>query len=171
MLLLSAVLLFSLVSCGSGGEQKSSKTPKGTIKQSNEAISHQQKAVKKEMPKAQEPAKAATGTKSLGVGPITEDIQLGALDQAMATKGESIFKTKCMVCHKLDVKIIGPPLGCVTKKRSIAWIMNMIMAPDKMIKEDPEAKKLLEEYKTPMSNMAVKTDEARAIVEYLRSKC
>ncbi len=171
-LLLSLSLLISLLSCSSGGEQKSGKTAVGTIKQTaSTSVKKKKVVIKKEMPKAPDVKEETAASKSLGVGPITKEITLGDIDQGLVTKGETAFKTKCMVCHKFDAKLIGPALGCITKKQSATWIMNMIMAPDKMIKEDPEAKKLFEEFKTPMANMAIKEDEARAILEYLRSKC
>ncbi|MCX8011010.1 MAG: cytochrome c, partial [Ignavibacteria bacterium] len=37
-----------------------------------------------------------------GIGPIREKLQLGAIDNALAKKGEELFNTKCSSCHKLD---------------------------------------------------------------------
>ena len=50
------------------------------------------------------------------------------------------------------------------------WVMNMILAPDKMVKEDPIAKKLLQEFNgSPMANQNLTEDEARAVLEYFRT--
>ncbi|MEO0169795.1 MAG: cytochrome c, partial [candidate division WOR-3 bacterium] len=81
---------------------------------------------------------------------------------------EEIFKTKCSACHKLDERYVGPALKGVTKRRTPEWIMNMILNPEEMTKNDPIAKKLLEEYLTQMTFQNVSEDEARAILEYFR---
>jgi len=44
----------------------------------------------------------------------------------------------------------------------------MITNPDSMLRVDPTARQLLAEIGTPMANMAVPKDEARALYEYLR---
>jgi hypothetical protein len=66
--------------------------------------------------------------------------------------------------------LIGPALKGVTTKRSYDWIVAMVVRPDSMQQNDPEAKKLLAEYGTPMVNMGATKPEARAIFEYLRQK-
>jgi len=103
-----------------------------------------------------------------GVGRF-HNVTVGALDAAMATKGEAIFKTKCAACHKTtDEKIVGPGLKGVTEKRKPAWILNMITNPQEMTQKDPTAKKLLEEHLTQMTFQDVNDDDARSIVEFLR---
>jgi hypothetical protein len=47
--------------------------------------------------------------------------------------------------------------------------MNMILNPEQMTKEDPVAKKLFVEYLTQMTFQDVSEDDARAILEYLRT--
>lgn len=48
--------------------------------------------------------------------------------------------------------------------------MNMIINPERMIKEDPIAEALFEEYnRTPMLNQNISEEDARAIAEYLRT--
>jgi len=105
-----------------------------------------------------------------GIGPITSvDIEEN-IDQELAKKGENYFKINCMACHKTDRKFIGPALGDITKKRSPEWIMNMTMNTAQMVKEDPLAKGIYEEYnKAPMVTAPVSEENARAIIEYLRS--
>jgi hypothetical protein len=48
--------------------------------------------------------------------------------------------------------------------------MNMILDPDKMVKENPAAKQLLAEYLSPMANQSLTETEARAILEYFRTE-
>ncbi len=119
---------------------------------------------------AEETATEATdATSDIGVGPVTELELPETIDEELAAKGEELFTSKgCNACHQMDSRLVGPALKGVTQRRNPAWIMNMILAPEKMIKEDPIAKKLFEEYGSPMTNMGVNEDEARAILEYLR---
>ena len=104
-----------------------------------------------------------------GVGPI-ESIELGEIDQALVKNGENLFITKCSACHKIDKRFVGPALKGVTQRRAPEWIMNMILDPDKMVKENPTAKQLLAEYISPMANQSLTQDEARAILEYFRTQ-
>lgn len=103
-----------------------------------------------------------------GIGPIDEKIELGSLNEAMAEKGEKIFQTKCSACHKMTDRYVGPALGDILDKRTPAYVMNMILNSDQMVKEHPEAKKMLAEFMTPMPNQNLSKEEARAVVEYLR---
>ncbi len=169
--ILGVTLLLGVWSCSSGGEQKPVDTPVGSINQV-ENPNPKAKTIKKASTEPQQKTvQPEEKSENIGVGPITKAIPMGDIDPALVSKGETSFKTKCAMCHSFNAKIIGPPLQCITKQRSGAWIMNMMMNPDKMIKEDPDAKKLFEEFKTPMSNMSIKQDEARAILEFLRTKC
>ncbi len=110
------------------------------------------------------------GMSNKGVGPITSMEIAESIDEALAAKGEEIFTSKCTACHKMDARYVGPPLQGITNKRSPEWIMNMILAPEKMVAEDPDAKALLAEYLAPMANQNLTEDEARAILEYFRTE-
>lgn len=106
-----------------------------------------------------------------GIGPVTEIVALPAsIDQAMAEKGKAVFEAKCSACHKLEEKYVGPALGAVTKRRTAAYIMNMILNPAEMIQRHPVAKQLLAEHLTPMPNQGLTQQEAREVVEYLRAE-
>lgn len=104
-----------------------------------------------------------------GIGPI-DNLDLGDdIDSDMAARGGDIFKNMCSACHKMDKKFVGPELAGVTERRSPEWIMNMILNPEQMIKEDPIAKRLLvESNMAVMANQGLAEDEARAILEYFR---
>jgi len=105
-----------------------------------------------------------------GIGPISS-VTLGEIDPAMASEGEVVFKAKCTACHKITKKFVGPALKGVTQRRSSEWIMNMAMNPEEMIQKDPIAKKLLIEYNgAPMANQNITEPEARALLEYFRTK-
>ncbi len=117
-----------------------------------------------------EPEKVVADPKTdKGVGPVTS-ITLGDIDNALAEQGKALFMAKCSACHKIDKRFVGPPLKGVTEKRTPEWIMNMILNPDKMVVENVEAKKLLAEYLSPMANQSLKEEEARVILEYLRTE-
>jgi len=104
-----------------------------------------------------------------GVGAIT-NLTLGEIDPAMVTEGEAIFKAKCTACHKISKRFVGPGLKGVTERRTPEWIMNMILDPELMVKENELARQLLAEYSAPMANQSLTEDEARKILEYLRTK-
>ena len=103
-----------------------------------------------------------------GIGPVKE-LTITGFDAALAEKGKGIFEAKCTACHRLtDQKIVGPGLAGVTKTRKPEWLMNMIINPVEMTQKDPEAKKLLAQHLTQMTNQDVSEDDARALLEYLR---
>jgi len=102
-----------------------------------------------------------------GVGPIKE-LKLGAVDPALAAKGEKVFATHCSVCHRLDSRYVGPPLGNVVKLRSPEWIMNMVLNTNGMIMNDPVARDLVGKYGSIMTVSGISPDDARAVLEYLR---
>ncbi len=72
-------------------------------------------------------------------------------------------------CHKLGERFIDPALGDVLSRRTPRYVLNMILNPDKMVKRHPEAKKLLTEYLAPMAQQNLSPDDARAVLEYIRS--
>jgi cytochrome c len=104
-----------------------------------------------------------------GIGPITQPVELGPLDASLASAGEQIFRMKCMACHRVDERYIGPPLGNVLLRRSPAYTMNMMMNPTEMSQRHPVAKALLAEYLAPMPFQDLSEQDARALVEYLRT--
>lgn len=105
-----------------------------------------------------------------GVGPVTEVVLAAEIDQDLARTGEGVFKQSCVICHKPDVKFIGPAPKGILDRRSPEWVMNMILNPNRMIKDDPLAKDLFMEFNgTPMSNMGLTEEQARAVLEYFRT--
>lgn len=108
--------------------------------------------------------------KNKGVGEVTNVKLDEVVNDQLALEGESLFTQKCMICHKVDERFIGPPLGKVLNRRTPEWVMNMMLNPDIMIKEDSLAKAVFMEYNgSPMANQGLTYQEARKILEYLRT--
>lgn len=92
------------------------------------------------------------------------------LDQAMATSGKSIYELKCQSCHRLtEDRLVGPGWKNVTKRREPVWIMNMITNVEIMLETDAEAQKQLELCLVRMPNQNITKDEARQVLEFMRS--
>lgn len=105
-----------------------------------------------------------------GVGPVKAFTLPTEIDQELAAKGKETYEAMCTACHKVDKKFIGPAPKDILTRRNPAWIMNMILAPEKMIIEDPIAKKLLGDFNgAPMANQNLTQEQARAILEYFRT--
>ena len=104
-----------------------------------------------------------------GVGPI-KNITLEEVDKYLAESGKDLFKTNCTACHKFSKQHIGPALSGIMDRRSPEWIMNMILNPEIMVQQDSIAKSLFEEYNSPMSNQGLSQDDARAVLEYMRTR-
>ncbi|MEC8830850.1 MAG: c-type cytochrome, partial [Bacteroidota bacterium] len=81
-----------------------------------------------------------------GVGPISNLEFPDEINDEMAARGKAKFDAICVACHMIDQRMIGPALKGVYERRSPEWVMNMILNPDGMLKEDPIAKALLKEY-------------------------
>ena len=105
-----------------------------------------------------------------GIGPVKEKLSLGPLDGALVSKGQAIFETKCSMCHKMDTTYVGPSLGEVTTRRTPEFVMNMILNPQEMVEHHPVAKQMLAERMTFMANQNLSLEEARAVLEYLRTQ-
>lgn len=103
-----------------------------------------------------------------GLGPI-RDLQLGAVDPALASEGQTAFVTKCSACHKIGERYVGPDLGDVLGHRRPEFVMNMILNANEMVQRHPAIKELLAQFYTPMPVQVTDQAEARAILEYLRS--
>ena len=105
-----------------------------------------------------------------GVKPITLNPPLADTpDAAMAAKGEETFNTYCTVCHRPKKRLTGPAMIGLLDRRTPEWVMNMILNPDVMEKQDPIAKKLVEEYNTLMLNQRLNEQQARELLEYIRT--
>lgn len=166
IVLKSFVLLFSLVLVSCGGKEEKKK----------EGFSVEREKTTTEKPAETTPATSAVPASERinlddkGVGPIKSVTLDAAIDQALAKKGEETYNQMCLACHKVGKKFIGPAPNGVLKRRSPEWVMNMILNPDVMVKEDPLAKELMAEFNgAPMSNQGLNEEQARSILEYFRT--
>jgi len=158
--LMGIAVVFFMLSCGGGEEKKDKKQVKiGTAK----------KEVKKTA-SASDTKTPMIDLNNKGVGPIKNIDLPDTIDEEMVVVGAELFKTKCTACHRANKKFIGPsPVG-VLERRSAEWIMNMILDPEGMTKNDPIAKQLQIDFNgSPMANQSLTEKEARAILEYFRT--
>src|SRR5690606_13953326 len=99
MKMLSAIAILTLIGCG-GKDEKKEETIKigGTDSQKEIVVT----------PNSDPPKSAMIDMANKGIGPV-KSITLGeTVDQGMVQKGEALFKSKCMACHKPTQKFIGP---------------------------------------------------------------
>jgi cytochrome c len=158
--LIVLILSLAIVSCG--GEEKKEEKEKVQLKK--------QTTTKKVEPAANTKASETIDLTNKGVGPIKSLALPAEIDQAMATRGKDVYDRMCTACHRADKKFIGPAPTGLLKRRSPEWIMNMILDPEGMVKNDPLAKALLIEFNgSPMANQNLTEDEARAVLEYFRT--
>jgi mono/diheme cytochrome c family protein len=158
--LIAVLFITILISCGGKEEKK------------KEGFSYQKKTTteKTTTKEATIPASKKVDLNNKGVGPIKSVTLDAAIDQKMAAHGADIYKKMCTACHRPDKKFIGPAPKGILERRTPEWIMNMILAPEKMVNEDPLAKELLMEFNgSPMANQGLSEEEARAVLEYFRT--
>ena len=92
------------------------------------------------------------------------------LNAEWVTGGKNIYELKCQSCHRLtEEKLVGPGWKNVTKRRQPVWIMNMATNVDMMLETDPEAQKLLEQCMVRMPNQNLSKEDARRVLEFMRS--
>ncbi|MGY0392797.1 c-type cytochrome [Bizionia sp. KMM 8389] len=159
--LIVGLFTVALMSCGGKEPEKKEVFTYGAKSTSAENNSGKTQTV---------PASKKVDLKNKGVGPITSISLDDTINQAMADEGADMFKRMCTACHRTDKKFIGPAPTGILKRRTPEWVMNMILNPEKMVKEDPLAKELLMEFNgAPMANQNLTEAEARAVLEYFRT--
>jgi len=92
------------------------------------------------------------------------------LNAEWVATGKGTYELKCQSCHRLtEEKLVGPGWKNVTQRRKPEWILNMITNVDMMLEKDAEAQKLLElcMVRMPMQNLTL--EEARKVLEFMRS--
>jgi len=90
-----------------------------------------------------------------------------------AGAGEQTYKAKCAACHSIGgSKLVGPDLRGVSARRDLAWLKQMIAAPDKLLASgDPIAVQLLKESNNvPMPNLALTNREVDDLIAFLATK-
>ena len=130
---LAALAIVTLISCGGKEEKKSNDIQIGQKPAATEASADSTTSAASDV----KPSETVDLTNK-GIGPI-KNVELAAeIDQAMAAKGMEVYKTKCMACHKPDKKFIGPAPTGILERRTPEWIMNMILNPEEMTKNERE---------------------------------
>lgn len=104
-----------------------------------------------------------------GIGPI-KNVKLDKIDPRLVSRGEKIFNTKCVACHNLDKRVVGPPLRGITKQNTPEFILNYLLNTTEMQKKDPILKKLVDEYKILMPAQGLSKKDAMAMLDFFRSK-
>ncbi|MBT8185120.1 MAG: cytochrome c [Eudoraea sp.] len=161
----SALLLISLLVMSCGGKEEKKK----------EGFSVERQKSATEQPKTDTDVTTTKASERIdltnkGVGPITELILSDEIDKEMAAKGEEVYNQMCLACHRVGKKFIGPAPDKILERRSPEWVMNMILNPEVMVKEDPLAKDLLVEFNgAPMANQSLTEEQARAVLEFFRT--
>ena len=114
------------------------------------------------------PSTSVSTTSPYDMGPRAFE---APINDALATKGEELFKSKtCSTCHGFGVRITGPDLKGVTHRRTSQWMTQQILNPGVMTKQDPIAKQLLGTYAVQMPKLPVTPDDAQSLIEYLKKK-
>ncbi len=103
-----------------------------------------------------------------GIGPIKE-LKLGPVDPKLAAGGKQLFDARCATCHGQDKDGAGPALAGVLKKQAPEFVMNMILNTVEMEAKNETIKREAANFGMAMPAPGLTTDEARAVVEYLRT--
>lgn len=103
-----------------------------------------------------------------GIGPVKE-LKLGPIDEALAARGKELFGGRCAACHGLSKAIAGPALGPILKQETPEFVMNMMLNTAEMEAKNPAIKKQVAKFGMSMPAPDLTEDQARAIVEYLRT--
>ena len=97
-------------------------------------------------------------------------ISLSAQD---AANGKKLFKANCAACHKLDKKLVGPPLKGVSDKHDAKWLKAWIKDNNALrASGDADAKQVFEENnKMPMTTFPQLSDkDIEDIIAYTDGK-
>ena len=161
----SVAILFSLLLMACGGKEEKKKEGFSVERAKTTTEKPAEAAADKGTPPSQR-----VDLTNKGIGPIKSVTIAPEIDQAMAAAGKATYDQMCLACHKPDKKFIGPAPKGVLERRTPEWVMNMILNPEGMVKEDPLAKDLLMEFNgAPMANQHLTEEQARSVLEYFRT--
>ena len=159
--LMTLLFVALLLSCGGKEEKKKEPISYGRKEAPVKEKTSEEKAI---------PASKRIDLANKGLGPIKSVTFDAEIDQNLATEGAEVFKKMCTACHRTNKKFVGPPPTGIFERRSPEWVMNMILDPEGMVKNDPLAKELLMEFNgSPMANQNLTEQEARSVLEYFRT--
>ena len=105
-----------------------------------------------------------------GIGPIKNYSFSSEINMDLVSEGKQVFNSKCTACHNVKRRLIGPAMTGIYERRSVEWVLNIMLNPDQMLKEDPVAIALLKEYNNIlMLNQNLTEQEAKSLAEYFRT--
>jgi len=89
-------------------------------------------------------------------------------EQLIAMGGQLFRELGCSFCHGPEGRgRMAPDLAEALPHRDFSWIYRMILSPDSMVRNDPAAKQMYEQFDLKMPDRAVSPWEALALYEYL----
>ena len=95
-------------------------------------------------------------------------------DEASIAAGKQLFDTNCKTCHRIDSRLIGPPLAGVWERApSIEWIQNFVQNSSAVIASgDPYAVNLFNEYNKVLmtSFSSIDDEEVLDILGYIKAE-
>lgn len=94
-------------------------------------------------------------------------------DEASIAAGKQLFDTNCKTCHRVDSKLIGPPLaGVYDRAPSIDWIKSFVRNSSAVIASGDEyAVNLFNEYnKVQMTSFPLKDGDIMNILGYIKAE-
>jgi len=95
-------------------------------------------------------------------------------DDASIAAGKQLFDTNCKTCHRINERLIGPPLGHVYERApSIEWIHDFVRNSSAVIASgDPYAVNLFNEYNKVLmtSFSSLKNEDIDNILAYIKSE-
>ncbi|MCS7163295.1 MAG: cytochrome c [Bacteroidia bacterium] len=92
--------------------------------------------------------------------------------RADTPQGQVLFAQRCAACHKLEAKLIGPPLAQIGQRRSEEWFYRFVANSQSLIQAgDPQAVAVYREYNQqvmpPFADLS--SAELKALWDYLNS--
>jgi cytochrome c len=103
-----------------------------------------------------------------GTGTV-KDLKLGPIDPKLADQGKELYSDKCTACHDLSNDKVGPALGNILKTESPEFVMNVLLNTGEMASKNAAVKRSIAHFGVAMPSPGLSPDEARAILEYLRT--
>src|SRR5688500_13295952 len=95
-------------------------------------------------------------------------------DEASIAAGKQLFDTNCKTCHRVDSRLIGPPLaGVYDRAPSIEWIQDFVQNSSAVIASgDPYAVSLFNEYNKVLmtSFSSLKDEDVLDILGYIKTE-
>lgn len=112
---------------------------------------------------ADEPVVVETET-----GVRIEDPGVGPDQAEMLALGRELFTDLgCAFCHEGGRARMAPDLAQTLPHRDFSWVYRMIQNPDSMVRHDPAAKGMYEQFELEMPDRAVTPWEALVLYEYM----